>query len=119
MYLQYAIIFIFPVGYYIVSLVSYDICISNKYSPLVYLLFKISIEGLCSVLFLTTSAPVKLHGGATYGEGSILLFDDLNNKWTSFCADGFDVTAAQVICRQLGLSGGVPIGEHKCSSKFN
>lgn len=53
---------------------------------------------------------MKLVGGASYGEGTVLLYDDVFGQWTGFCAANFTVADAQVVCRQLGLRGGSLIG---------
>lgn len=53
---------------------------------------------------------MKLVGGASYGEGTVLLYDDVFGQWTGFCAANFTVADAQVVCRQLGLRGGSLVG---------
>ena len=43
------------------------------------------------------------------GEGGQLLEVSYGGAWGVICDDGWDVSAAKVACKQLGLSGGVPV----------
>ncbi len=45
---------------------------------------------------------VRLVDGAHENEGRLEIC--INGQWGTVCNDGFDIDAARVVCRQLGLS---------------
>ncbi len=55
---------------------------------------------------LSYTGAVRLSGGM-YGSGQVEIF--LSGRWGSICAGGhWDERAAQVVCQEMGFSGGTP-----------
>ncbi|XP_078687010.1 uncharacterized protein LOC144919432 [Branchiostoma floridae x Branchiostoma belcheri] len=61
-------------------------------------------EGSCPEF--SCDAPIRLFGGAQFGEGHVQMYDRLSGRWGHVCADVMDTAAADVICRQLGMRSG-------------
>ena len=40
-----------------------------------------------------------------YGEGRVMVYNDLSKSWGQVCNAGWDKKDADVICRQVGLVG--------------
>ncbi|KAK2175546.1 hypothetical protein NP493_723g02011 [Ridgeia piscesae] len=49
------------------------------------------------------SAPVRLAGGSTTGEGRVEVYDSSRGIWGQVSNNGWDVPSGRVLCRQLGF----------------
>ena len=67
---------------------------------------RIAIEAMPLFILCTETCneigAVRLVGGATITEGRLEIC--INGHWGTVCNDGFDVNAAVVVCRQLGVN---------------
>lgn len=52
-----------------------------------------------------TEGEIRLQGGVNYTEGRVEICH--NNEWGTVCNRAWNVSAATVICRQLGLAIGL------------
>ncbi|CAH1776208.1 unnamed protein product, partial [Owenia fusiformis] len=50
-------------------------------------------------------APLKLARGEEYGEGVIEIYNDKTKLWGDICYDGFDTSAGDIACKQIGFVG--------------
>lgn len=48
----------------------------------------------------TIESPVRLAGGSTPYEGRLEIFHE--GRWGTVCNNGFDATAAKIICNSIG-----------------
>ena len=64
---------------------------------------------------MTFSSPeaVKLTEYSVYGGGSVEVYDNLRDRWGSFCASDWEKQDADVICRQLGFHDGAAHGKYQ------
>ena len=59
---------------------------------------------------MNLSVPLKLVDGPTYGEGRVMVYDELSASWGSVCADGWNEAAADLVCKKLGFLQGLHQG---------
>ncbi|XP_023337957.1 deleted in malignant brain tumors 1 protein, partial [Eurytemora carolleeae] len=67
----------------------------------------------------TCVAPVKLTGGATSREGTVYVWNQLNQRYEGVCDDSWDIQDATVACRWLGFGGGSPTTNSFFGSESN
>ena len=64
---------------------------------------------------LCTNGDIRLQDGLTPVEGRVEVCS--NSQWGSVCEDSWDVTDANVACRQLGLGTAADQMSHALSAK--
>ena len=52
------------------------------------------------MLMMFRSAPVRLVGGSTYGEGRVNIYNDATKQWMPVCASGWTMADADVATKQ-------------------
>ncbi len=71
------------------------------------------------IYFLPTAYSLRLVGGATPLEGRLEIFIDI---WGTVCDDMFDLTDANVACKQMGFTSAssfsISFGQYDLPSKF-
>jgi hypothetical protein len=48
---------------------------------------------------------VRLRNGTSFGEGRIEMYNDISKQWLQVCADNWDLSSAEIICKQRGFIG--------------
>ena len=59
---------------------------------------------------------IRLAGGDSSTEGRVEILHA--GVWGTICDDGWGASEAQTVCRQLGYSGGIPVGGRDVSDRF-
>ncbi|XP_064626789.1 SCO-spondin-like isoform X2 [Lineus longissimus] len=51
----------------------------------------------------TCQTIIRLDGSSNYGEGRVMIYNDLDQTWGQVCGTGLDKQDADVLCHQVGL----------------
>ena len=63
------------------------------------------IEAITTMVFMNSTAPIRLINGSSSSEGRLELF--YNGTWGTVCGSKFDDREVNVVCRMLGYRKGV------------
>ena len=71
---------------------------------------------MCVLWIFLSYFQVRLTSGFNVYEGRVEIF--LNGTWGTICDDLFNSEAAYVVCKQLGLSGGIAANDLEYGGGF-
>ncbi len=49
--------------------------------------------------------PVKLVSSEAFGDGDVMIYDDVTSSWRYICGNMWTKDDANVVCRQMGFVG--------------